>query len=75
MEYERTMDQVFNDGDQVIVNGKILHGILWKHYVLKANKYAEVFYGVLPARVEFLRTYTVFLLTDVNYLSWVAMTI
>lgn len=33
----------------------ILHKIIWKYYIQKANKYAEVFYGVLPARVEFLK--------------------
>ncbi len=33
----------------------ILHKILWKHYFRRLNKYAEVFYGVLPARVEFLK--------------------
>ena len=33
----------------------VLHKIIWKHYVKKADKYAEIFYGVLPARVEFLK--------------------
>ncbi len=28
MEYERTMDQVFDDQKNVVVNGKILHGII-----------------------------------------------
>lgn len=37
------------------VSRNILHKILWKHYIQKLNKYAVVFYGVLPARVEFLK--------------------
>lgn len=32
----------------------ILHGILWKRSTLKLNPYTEKFYGVLPARVDFL---------------------
>lgn len=32
----------------------ILHGIIWKHYARKIEPYAEKFYGVLPARVDFL---------------------
>lgn len=34
---------------------KILHGIIWKHYAQKLQKYAVKFYGVLPARVNFLK--------------------
>ena len=37
------------------VSKTILHGVLWKYYIQRLNKYAEVFYGVLPARVEFLK--------------------
>ena len=33
----------------------ILHKGLWKHYLQKLDRYAEVFYGVLPARVDFLK--------------------
>lgn len=33
----------------------ILHRILWKRYMQRLNRYAVVFYGVLPARVEFLK--------------------
>lgn len=32
----------------------ILHKIIWKHYAKKLNPYASKFYGVLPARVDFL---------------------
>jgi hypothetical protein len=34
----------------------ILHKIIWRYYAIKACKIAEWFYGVSPARVEFLRT-------------------
>lgn len=37
------------------VSRVFLHGILWKHMALKLNKYAKVFYGTLPARVDFLK--------------------
>ena len=32
----------------------ILHGIVWKRSTQKLNPYVEKFYGVLPARVDFL---------------------
>lgn len=32
----------------------ILHGILWKRSAWKLNPYVEKFYGVLPARVDFM---------------------
>ena len=32
----------------------ILHGIIWRHQYKKLEKYAEKFFGVLPARVDFL---------------------
>lgn len=32
----------------------ILHRIIWKHYAHKINPYVKRFYGVLPARVDFL---------------------
>lgn len=31
-----------------------LHGVIWKYCAHKALPYTEVFYGVLPARVDFL---------------------
>lgn len=37
------------------VSKNILHKVLWKHYLQRLVPYAEVFYGVLPARVEFLK--------------------
>ena len=36
------------------ISKNILHGLIWKHYAQKLNKYACCFYGVLPARVDFL---------------------
>lgn len=33
----------------------ILHGILWRHYAMMINPYVTKFYGVLPARVDFLK--------------------
>lgn len=42
MEYERTMDQVFDDGSQVVVNGKILHGILSNKLEISENDDASV---------------------------------
>ena len=32
----------------------ILHGIIWKHSAQKLEPYVEKFYGVLPARVDFM---------------------
>lgn len=37
------------------ISKNILHGIIWKHYAHKINPYVKKFYGVLPARVEFLK--------------------
>ncbi len=36
------------------VSKKIQHEIIWKHYAQMINPYVEKFYGVLPARVDFL---------------------
>lgn len=33
---------------------KILHGILWRYCAHRALPYTQMFYGVLPARVDFL---------------------
>lgn len=33
----------------------ILHGILWRHQAKMLVRYTEKFYGVLPARVDFLK--------------------
>lgn len=36
------------------VSKNIQHKILWHHYAQKLNPYVQKFYGVLPARVDFL---------------------
>ena len=36
------------------VSKNILHKIIWRHYAKKLNPYVKKFYGVLPARVDFL---------------------
>lgn len=36
------------------VSRVIAHKLVWRHYAQVLNKHAEKFYGVLPARVEFL---------------------
>lgn len=33
----------------------ILHGIIWRYIARRLNKYVSSFYGVLPARVDFLK--------------------
>lgn len=37
------------------LSSKILHGILWKYILKKSEVYFEKIYGVLPARVDFLK--------------------
>lgn len=44
----------FSNSAKSWVSKKIQHEILWKHYAQKINQYVERFYGVLPARVDFL---------------------
>lgn len=34
---------------------RILHGVIWRHCAKKANAVTKKFYGVLPARTEFLK--------------------
>ena len=36
------------------ISRHVLHRIIWKHYAKKINPYVKRFYGVLPARVDFL---------------------
>ena len=36
------------------ISKNILHEIIWRHYAQKINPYVKKFYGVLPARVDFL---------------------
>lgn len=40
---------------RTILSLKVLHGIIWKHYAKSAYAICEKFYGVSPARVQFLR--------------------
>lgn len=37
------------------VSKNILHKIIWRHYAKKIEPYTTKFYGVLPARVDFLK--------------------
>lgn len=36
------------------ISKNILHEIVWRHYAQKLNPFVKKFYGVLPARVDFL---------------------
>ena len=44
----------FSNSARSWLSKNILHRILWKHYAKKIEPYTEKFYGVLPARVNFL---------------------
>ncbi len=44
----------FSNSAKGWVSRNILHGILWKRCAQKINPYVTKFYGVLPARVDFL---------------------
>lgn len=44
----------FSNSGKNILSKKILHGIIWKKYIKKIEPYVIKFYGVLPARVDFL---------------------
>lgn len=44
----------FSNSGRNFVSKYILHGILWKHMVRIIEPYTTKFYGVLPARVDFL---------------------
>ncbi len=44
----------FRNAAKNLLSRYILHGIIWKHSVKLLDKYAEVFYGVTPARIDFL---------------------
>ena len=44
-----------NNSAQNFLSKNILHGILWKRCAEKIEPYTEKFYGVLPARVDFLK--------------------
>ena len=45
----------FSNSARGWVSKNILHKILWKYCAKKINPYVKKFYGVLPARVDFLR--------------------
>ena len=44
----------FSNSAMGFVSKNIQHKILWRHYARKINPYVKKFYGVLPARVDFL---------------------
>lgn len=44
----------FNNSATNWLSKNILHKIIWKHYANKIEPYTSMFYGVLPARVDFL---------------------
>ena len=45
----------FNNSASSWLSKNILHKIIWRHYAKKICPYVEKFYGVTPARVDFLR--------------------
>lgn len=45
----------FSNSARNLLSKKLLHGIIWRHYARMAVPFAEIFYGVLPARVSFLK--------------------
>lgn len=44
----------FSNSAKTWASKNIQHEILWRHYAQKINPYVKKFYGVLPARVDFL---------------------
>ncbi|MBO7179270.1 MAG: glycosyltransferase family 4 protein [Clostridia bacterium] len=44
----------FSNSAKNFLSRRILHGFIWKLCAKSINKYAEKFFGVLPARVDFL---------------------
>ena len=45
----------FSNSARGFLSKYILHGLIWRHYAKRAERVAEIFYGVLPARVDFLQ--------------------
>ena len=45
----------FSNSGKNILSKYILHGIIWKHMAKIIEPYTTKFYGVLPARVDFLK--------------------
>ena len=46
----------FSNSAKNLISRKILHGLLWKHCAHIIEPYTTRFYGVLPARVDFLKS-------------------
>lgn len=44
----------FSNSARNWISKNLLHRVLWKHMAQKLNPYIKKFYGVLPARVDFL---------------------
>lgn len=44
----------FSNSARNFISKNIQHKMLWRHYAKKINPYVKKFYGVLPARVDFL---------------------
>ncbi len=44
----------FSNSARNWLSKNILHKIIWRHYAKKLNPYVKKFYGVTPARVDFL---------------------
>lgn len=45
----------FSNSARTFLTKNLLHKIIWKHYAHLILPYVEKFYGVLPARVDFLK--------------------
>lgn len=44
----------FSNSAKSFISKTILHGVVWRFYAKKIEKYVDKFYGVLPARTDFL---------------------
>lgn len=45
----------FGNSGRSFLSAKVLHGMLWRYMAHRLLPYTEKFYGVLPARVDFLK--------------------
>ena len=45
----------FSNSARGFLSKNVLHKIIWRHYAQKLVPYAQKFFGVLPARVDFLQ--------------------
>ena len=57
MDYERHMNQIFDEDKNVLVNGKILHGILDEKLQWKENKQANIYCFVQENSLFMLNTF------------------